>query len=159
LKKINFNSAIDLLKNGQQFQSDKFIETTISFNLGGVGFDLRVPDHKFREDLATLYKGFEGKLKNPIVIKYLPFEMLSAEICELCIEESYRYRNVQLISNASWLDDNEIMVFRWDFRALVNLTARKARALLVNEHPSSFDAVARISGVSVQRKVDRFKVY
>tara|TARA_Y100000294_G_C8570723_1_gene342623 strand:- start:7516 stop:8316 length:801 start_codon:yes stop_codon:yes gene_type:complete len=113
------------------------------------------------EDLEKWYNGFQSDTNddNAIRIAYLTKDDLSPELYEELVDQSPNYRNVQVITENPLLDEEEVAVFRWDFRAIVNKNTRLCRVYLLNQVAGSIDAIARITGALLYVERNAFLIH
>lgn len=137
--------VIDILRNSSIFSKPEFNQTAVGFKLGELEFDLRVPGERLKKQLTSWYKGFNWEPEDGIVLNYLPSTHIPKDILEYCLENNTKYRNVQLLTRDYGILDGEIAVFRWDFRALLDVKKRKGHVLLLVDVAASIDAAARIA--------------
>jgi len=138
--------TISFLRESSLFNQSGFTNSSIAFTLNNLSIEIVLTKMSFGEQLSKWYDGFECKNSNhDISLKYIPLDYLDKRLQTKLIEENPRYRNVHVVTKSTSLFDHEIAVFRWDFRALIDLKQRIGRVILMNINAASIDAVARIA--------------
>lgn len=136
-------------------------EPTLNFGLGGLTYQLYYNKSSCEDDPSKWYDGFlvNSSDENVIRIGYLMEEDLDPQVHARFIDNSTLYRNVKVITDDPLLGEEEVAVFRWDFRALVNKKTRTCRVFLLNKVAGSIDAIARIAGALLYVERNAFLVH
>lgn len=151
---------LEALRNEAKFDHLISNDPVISFGLGDLTYHLHMSDDRCKLQLEQWYKGFyTQESRNPIRIGYLGENELDPELYSRLIEESKLYRNIQVITSHPLLSEDEMAVFRWDFRAIINRKSRTGRVFLLNPVSGSIDAIARVAGALLYADYGAFLVH
>jgi len=155
----NIQTALALLKNDALFFSPESEDASVGLQLGNLVLELRDPSRASLDAVVEDYRDHRCTPEGGVVIKFLPPEKIPVESLDSFLRESSLYKNVQVISGEHGLKSGEIAVFRWDFRALINIRGRTGRAFLIFGDRSSVDAVARIATSLFLPQIDSLLVH
>lgn len=152
---------LNLLKETDRFADAFANQSAINFALGGLTYQLFFHKEYCEGDLDTWYDGFkvDTNTHDAIRIAYLTQDDLEPELYAELIDQSPLYRNVQVITENDLLNEDEVAVFRWDFRALVNKKKRICQVFLLNKVAGSIDAIARIAGALLYVERNSFLIH
>ncbi|MFH0783309.1 MAG: hypothetical protein V2B20_15350 [Pseudomonadota bacterium] len=148
------------LREAPQFDVLLAKKPVLSFSLGGFIYHLHLTDNNNKQQLDKWYYGFSPEANDqPIHIAYSCQADLDPLHFNRFLNDSSKYRNVQVVTEHHLLAPDELAVFRWDFRALLNKRTRLCRVFLINQSAASIDAIARIAGALLYAEKDSFLVH
>ncbi len=148
------------LREASQFDVLLAQKPVLSFSLGGFIYHLHFTDDSEKQQLDKWYYGFSPRENDqPIHITYSCQADLDPLFFDRLLTDSAKYRNVQVVTDHHLLAPDELAVFRWDFRALLNKSTRLCRVFLTNQSAGSIDAIARIAGALLYADKGSFLVH
>jgi|GEM_PF-2010253 len=153
-----FETTLALLKNEDGFSGRGEDVASFGFRFGPLSLELRAPGRTVLDALAESYRDYLRSPEGGVAVDFVPLEHIPVEARTELLREAPLYPEVRTFAGEDGLEEGEIAFFRWDFRALVDLGKRRGRAL-VSEHPTSFDAVARIAASLFLPRADSLLVH
>ena len=139
------NQLLNILREGHYFYDD-VLRNEISPVVGGLSFSIRINGDAQVDQLSRWYKGFlSNDGTRSFVLKYATQKSIDRDLMDQLLKENGKYRDVVVLQTGHGLSDQEAAVYRWDFRALINLGSGEGHVLLLNDHAASVDAAVRIA--------------
>lgn len=156
---LSEKETLETLRNDTRFDNSDW-PFHLAFQLGGFRFQLFARGIVLTDSLPNWYQAFEPQPDSQVfTIRYLSYNELDPDLVGKLFEGNNRYHNVMVLSDPTYLAENEIAVFRWDFRALLRTDKLKARVYLLNNSPASIDAVARVATSLILNKANKLLVH